>query len=77
MNLAMLPVTAESEGGEHATETLRDGRVIGILTSPDQTYERTWFIEQDEWMSLSVDCDQCTVLLEVDGMTTEIPYQET
>ncbi|MDP6188784.1 MAG: hypothetical protein QF699_05615, partial [Candidatus Poseidoniaceae archaeon] len=58
MNLAMLPVTAESEGGEHATETLRDGRVIGVLTSPDQTYERTWFIEQDEWMSLSIDCDQ-------------------
>ena len=77
MNLAMLPVTAESEGGEHATETLRDGRVIGVLTSPDQTYERTWFIEQDEWMSLSVDCDQCTVVLEIDGMTTEITNQVT
>ena len=77
MNLAMLPVTAEGEGGEHATETLRDGRVIGVLTSPDQTYERTWFIEQDEWMSLSVDCDQCTVLLEIDGMTTEITNQVT
>ncbi len=32
MNLAMLPVTAEGEEGEHATETLRDGRVIGVLT---------------------------------------------
>ena len=77
MNLAMLPVTAEDEGGENGTETVRDGRVIGVLTSPEQTYERTWFIEQNEWMSLSVDCDQCTVLLEVDGTSTEITNQVT
>ena len=77
MNLAMLPVTAEDEGGENGTETVRDGRVIGVLTSPEQTYERTWFIEQNEWMSLSVDCDQCTVLLEIDGTSTEITNQVT
>ena len=75
MNLAMLPVTAETDGGENGTETLRDGRVIGVLTSPDQTYERTWFIEQDEWLSLSFECSLCTVLLEIDGTTTEITNQ--
>ena len=75
MNLAMLPVTAETDGEENGTETLRDGRVIGVLTSPDQTYERTWFIEQDEWLSLSFECSLCTVLLEIDGTTTEITNQ--
>ena len=75
MNLAMLPVTAETDGGENGTETLRDGRVIGVLTSPDQTYERTWFIGQDEWLSLSFECSLCTVLLEIDGTTTEITNQ--
>ena len=75
MNLAMLPVTAETDGEENGTETLRDGRVIGVLTSPDQTYERTWFIGQDEWLSLSFECSLCTVLLEIDGTTTEITNQ--
>ena len=75
MNLAMLPVTAETDGEENGTETLRDGRVIGVLTSPDQTYERTWFIEQDEWLSLSFECSLCTVLLEIDGTTSEITNQ--
>lgn len=53
-------------------ETVRDGRVIGVLTMPDQAYERTWTMRQGEWTSIGVDCDQCTVTIEVDGATQEV-----
>ena len=37
-----IPVQGADSGEDSADrETLRDGRVIGVLTMPDQTYERT------------------------------------
>jgi len=52
------PVETSAQTPEASQETVRDGRIIGILTVPDQTYERTWQMKQGEWTSLSVDCDQ-------------------
>lgn len=53
-------------------ETVRDGRIIGVLTAPDQTYERTWQMRQGEWTSLSLNCDQCAVKLALDGVETVV-----
>ena len=63
------PVETSAQTPEASQETVRDGRIIGILTVPDQTYERTWQMKQGEWTSLSVDCDQCSVMLELDGVS--------
>ncbi|MEJ6665862.1 MAG: hypothetical protein QNL47_07795 [Euryarchaeota archaeon] len=68
-----IPVQGADSGEDSADrETLRDGRVIGVLTMPDQTYERTWPMLQGEWTSIGVDCDQCTVVIEVDGSPQEV-----
>ena len=67
---SMLETSAQTP--EASQETLRDGRIIGVLTVPDQTYERTWQMKQGEWTSLSVDCDQCSVILELDGASTGV-----
>ena len=66
------PVETSAQTPEASEETVRDGRIIGVLTVPDQTYERTWQMKQGEWTSLSVDCDQCTVMLELDGASTGV-----
>lgn len=63
--------TVHAASGD-ATETVKDGRIIGVLTSPDQTYERTWQIQENQWTSLSVECGQCSVELEVDGIVNEV-----
>jgi len=69
----MVPVSAaENSAGRASEETVRDGRVIGVLTVPDQTYERTWTHRQGEWSSLAVDCGQCTVSLELDGVENDV-----
>ena len=64
------PVETSAQTPETNQETVRDGRIVGVLTTPDHTYERTWQMDQGEWTSLSVDCDQCSVMLELDGITT-------
>jgi len=63
---------AEDLAGRASDETVRDGRVIGVLTVPDQTYERTWTHRQGEWSSLAVDCGQCTVSLELDDVENDV-----
>jgi len=67
MNMA-LP-TAAAEDGEtlSGTENIRDGRIVSVLTTPDQTYERAWTLNVGEWTSVTSECDQCTVTLNVDG----------
>ena len=66
------PLATSAQTPETSQETVRDGRIIGVLTIPDQTYERTWQMKQGEWTSLSVDCDQCSVMLELDGVSTGV-----
>ena len=73
LSVTMLVATppASAEPVENS-ESVLDGRIIGVLTAPDQTYERTWAIRQGEWTSLMIDCDQCTVTLDIDGETTTV-----
>ena len=73
-----LPVQAAGEANARSSEeTIRNGRVIGVLTSPDDTYERTWSLRQGEWTSLSIDCGQCTVTLEIDGVSIDVTSSAT
>ena len=73
-----LPVQAAGEATARSSEeTIRNGRVIGVLTSPDDTYERTWSLRQGEWTSLSIDCSQCTVTLEIDGVSIDVTSSAT
>lgn len=71
MNMALPNVGAEEGGTLNGTENVRDGRIISVLTTPDQTYERTWTLNAGEWTSVTSECDQCTVTLNVDGVNLD------
>ena len=68
MNMTVPTAGAEDGTSLNGTETIRDGRIISVLTIPDQTYERTWNINAGEWASVTSECDQCSVTLNVDGL---------
>ena len=63
--------SAEEEAAPNGTETVRDGRIISVLTIPDQIYERTWDLNAGEWASVTSECDQCSVTLQVDGVNLD------
>ena len=53
MNMTVPTAGAEDGTSLNGTETIRDGRIISVLTIPDQTYERTWSINAGEWASVT------------------------
>lgn len=71
MNMTIPIASAEEEAAPNGTETVRDGRIISVLTIPDQIYERTWDLNAGEWASVTSECDQCSVTLQVDGVNLD------
>ncbi len=71
MNMAVSTAGAEDGTSLNGSETVRDGRIVSVLTTPDQTYERTWTLNAGEWTSVTSECDQCTVTLNVDGVNLD------
>ena len=71
MNMAVPTAGAEEGTSLNGSETVRDGRIVSVLTTPDQTYERTWTLHAGEWSSVTSECDQCTVTLNVDGVNLD------
>ncbi|MDG1537887.1 MAG: hypothetical protein P8Q85_04965, partial [Candidatus Poseidoniaceae archaeon] len=71
MNTAVPTAGAEEGTSLNGSETVRDGRIVSVLTTPDQTYERTWTLNAGEWSSVTSECDQCTVTLNVDGVNLD------
>ena len=79
--MALPTASAEDEASPNGTESVRDGRIISVLTVQDQIYERTWDLSAGEWASVTSECDQCSVSLHVDGMnldaSTPVAVQES
>ena len=71
MNMALPTAGAEDGTSPNGTETIREGRIISVLTVPDQIYERTWSLDAGEWASVTSECDQCSVTLDVDGVNLD------
>ena len=71
MNMALPTAGAEDGTSPNGTETIREGRIISVLTVPDQIYERTWNLDAGEWASVTSECDQCSVTLDVDGVNLD------
>jgi len=48
-----------------------DGRISGFLADDSNSHIREWEIRSGQWLSLSLDCDSCTAIVQLDGVNIE------
>lgn len=64
----VIPLSSASAESE-ALESIYDGRVIGVTLEPDSHYQKNWSIFEGAWLSMAVECNSCTVIVELDEQT--------
>jgi len=73
------PLALTSAEDSTTSPTLIDGRVTGFQAEPSQQYLREWLMEEGEWFSLILDCNQCEAQMTLDGnistTTSELSLQ--
>ena len=73
------PLALTSAEDSTTSPTLIDGRVTGFQAEPSQQYLREWLMEEGEWFSLILDCNQCEAQMTLYGnistTTSELSLQ--
>ncbi len=64
------PLAISSAEDSPSSTTIIDGRIAGFQAEPSVDYTREWMVEEGEWLSLNLDCNQCQAQLTLDGNTT-------
>tara|TARA_B100000459_G_scaffold143004_1_gene104143 strand:- start:176 stop:2404 length:2229 start_codon:yes stop_codon:yes gene_type:complete len=68
--LLTAPLSSASENSTHSGETIVDGRITGFQSNPSEPYVRQWTMVEDQWFSITLDCNQCEAQVKLDGITT-------
>lgn len=68
--LAFSPISAASEESISFDETITDGRITGFQSDPSEQYLRQWYMNEGEWLSLTLNCEYCEAQITLDGTTT-------
>ncbi|NCG00881.1 MAG: hypothetical protein GWP25_03705 [Euryarchaeota archaeon] len=68
--IMLSPLATSSAEDSPSSTTLIDGRIAGFQAEPSVDYTRDWMVEEGEWLSLNLDCNQCQAQLTLDGNTT-------
>jgi len=50
--------------------TMVDGRVVGFQAEPSESYIREWVMDEGDWFSLVLECNQCEAQMTLDGITS-------
>ncbi|MDA8546724.1 hypothetical protein N9Z48_00030 [Euryarchaeota archaeon] len=75
LSLAPLPVTSAESGTEDLLYI--DGRVIGYTSNGVDNHSRQWSIEEGQWTSLVLECQQCSAELDLAGVVHQVTSQIT
>ena len=56
---------------------LSDGRIVGFLSDGVNNHSRSWEMIEGQWLSLTLDCQSCTAVIELDGTNYQTSKEHT
>ena len=65
--LALIPVPFVAAENETGNTIHTDGRIAGYLSNGVDNHSRQWTIEEGQWTSLVLECQQCTAEIDLAG----------